>query len=267
MDNRIETVYLKVEQLIPDEENPNKQKDAVFNALVENIQEIGMVEPIMVAPHYDEDGNVIEGEYKIVSGHHRYEACKLLDYEEIPCIVQEDFDEDMAKFQMVRMNMLSGELDPVKFTKLYNKMADKYGEELTKQAMALVDEKKFERLYLDVKKELPKELQDKLDDARDDIETVDDLSRILNTLFTKYGDTLDYHFMVFTYGGKTQLWVMMEKNVKKKVIDELVPELSEYGIDINDYFNVLLDEYGLDDEILEKAMELSNKRGRDEIEF
>lgn len=230
--DKMKIVYIPVEDLLPDEDNPNVQKDAVFNALVENIQEIGMVEPIMVAPAYDENENRIEGKYRIVSGHHRYEACKLLDYTEVPCIIQEDFDKDMQKFQLVRMNMLRGKIDPVKFTKLFNEMAEKYGEELVKQAMALVDEQAFKKLYIDVKKELPKELQEKLEEAKDDIKTVDDLSRILNSLFTKYGDTLQYNFMVFTFGGKTHYWIIMDKEVKAQM-DKLADMCKEKEVDIN----------------------------------
>lgn len=230
----IKIVDIPIEDLIPDEENPNVQKDAVFNNLVENIAEIGMVEPIMVAPYF-ENGKRVEGKYRIISGHHRYEACKVLEYETIPCVVQEDFDEDMAKFQLVRMNMLRGELDPIKFTKLYNRMAEKYGEELLKQAMGLVDEKAFERLYLDVRKELPKEIAEKLDEAKDDIKTVDDLSRILNELFSKYGDTLDYDFMVFTFGNRTHYWIRMD-SVLKEIMDKIAEFCVEREVNVNDVF-------------------------------
>ena len=263
MDKKIAIEYINVDCLIPDEENPNVQKDAVFNSLVENIQEIGMVEPLMVAPAYDEEGARIAGKYRIVSGHHRYEACKLLDYVEVPCVVQEDFDEDMQKFQLVRMNMLRGKLDPVKFTQLYTRMADKYGEELVKHAMALVDEDAFNKLFIDVKKEMPKEIQDKLEDARDDIKTVDDLSRILNSLFSRYGDTLHQNFMVFSYGGKTHLWVTMSKELKDKLIDGVVEELKEGNYDINQYFDSLITTYS--DEVIGTLESLPS--ANEDIEF
>ena len=157
-EKRREVVYLDIQKLRANEWNPNTQTESVFNALTENIQEIGMTEPVMVKPEED-------GTYLIVSGHHRWEACKVLGMEEIPAYVMDDFDEDAAKFQTVRMNMLKGKLDPVKFTKLFDQMADKYGKDLTKQMMALVDEKAFQNLYVNVKKELPKELQDKMGKA------------------------------------------------------------------------------------------------------
>lgn len=51
--------------------------------------------------------------------------------EEIPAYVMDDFDEDAAKYQTVRMNLLKGKIDPVKFTKLFDQMADKYGKDRT----------------------------------------------------------------------------------------------------------------------------------------
>jgi ParB/RepB/Spo0J family partition protein len=235
-------VKIPMDKIVVNEWNPNVQKDAVFNALVENIREIGMVEPVMVLPA-DEDGK-----YKMISGEHRFEACKVLGFDEIDAYVMDDFDEDMAKFQLVRMNVLKGSLDPVKFTKLFDEMADKYGKDLTKQMMALVDEKAFDNLYVNVRKELPKELQEKMDTARSEIKNVDDLSRILNEMFSKYGDTLKHNFMVFQYGGKTHLWVMMDAKLKKKMIDEVVEEVKAGNYDINQYFSKLINEYG--DEVL-----------------
>lgn len=241
---RIEITYIGVDDLVPMEENPNFQSDAVFNNLVENIRKIGMVEPIMVAPLRDESGEVIEGKFKIVSGEHRYFACKMLDYVEVPCVVQWDFDDDAARFQLVRMNLLKGKIDPVKFTKLYDQMADKYGEDLTKELMGLVEEAAFKNLYLNVKKELPPELAEKLEEAKGDIKNVDDLSRVLNEMFSKYGDTLHQHFMVFQYGGKTHLWVQMSKDLKKRMIDQYVEKLKAGNYDVNQFFDRLLTQYG-----------------------
>ena len=235
-------VKIPMDKIVVNEWNPNVQKDAVFNALVENIREIGMVEPLMVMPA-DENGN-----YKLISGEHRFEACKVLGFTEIDAYVMEDFDEDMAKFQLVRMNVLRGSLDPVKFTKLFDEMADKYGKDLTKQMMALVDEKAFDNLYVNVRKELPKELQKKMDTARSEIKNVDDLSRILNEMFSKYGDTLKNNYMIFQYGGKTHLWVLMDSKLKKKMIDEVVEEIKAGNYDINQYFSKLITEYS--DEVL-----------------
>lgn len=261
-DREMQIEYIPVELLHANEYNPNKQKDVTFNKLVENIEEIGFVEPIMVRPHPEK-----EGEYEIISGHHRVEAAKIVGYTEIPCIIQWDFDEDMAKFQLVRMNVLRGELDPMKFTKLFNELSDKYGEELTKDMMALVDQKAFEKLYIDVKKELPKDLQKKLEKTKKEIKDVDGLSRILNNIFANYGDTLDFNFLVFTYGNKEHYWVQMSKDVRDRVKD--LHEISVRNkADINIYFDEIfkLDEVKeLVQQWLEEAPE--DDEHDDELDF
>ena len=50
--------------------NPNEEQPAEFNALVENIREVGMVEFPVVVPK--------GGRYLAVSGNHRVRAAKLL---------------------------------------------------------------------------------------------------------------------------------------------------------------------------------------------
>jgi ParB/RepB/Spo0J family partition protein len=228
MTEKMKIDYLPIDTLKANSHNPNTQKDITFNKLVENIEEIGFVEPVMVRP-------LDNGDYEIVSGHHRVEAAKIIGYEELPCIVQNDFDEDQAKFQLVRMNVLRGELDPQRFTDLFNEMAEKYGEELTKDMMAMVDQKAFEKLYIDVRSELPKDLQKKLDETKKEIKDVDGLSRILNQMFSSYGDTLDYNFMVFSYGNKQHYWIQMDKDMNKTM--GKLHDLAMRGkVDINNLF-------------------------------
>lgn len=233
--------YIDIGLLDPSNWNPNMQTESVFNALTENIREIGMTEPLMVSPRGD-------GRYLIVSGQHRWEACKVLGYEQIPVYVMDEFDDDKAKFQTVRMNVLKGKLDPVKFTKLYEEMALKYGGDITKQMMGMLDEKEFQKLYVNVKKELPKELQKKLQDAKGEIKNVDDLSRILNEMFSKYGDTLKNNYMVFQYGGKTHVWVMMSNKLKVTLVDHLLEEIHAGNYDLSEFFLQLITKHG--DEVL-----------------
>lgn len=231
---QLKVIEIELDKLEVSDFNPNVQDDKVFNALVNNIEELGMVEPLLVAPKGD-------GVFTIVGGAHRYEACKVLGYETVPCVVKE-LDEDMVKFQNVRMNVLKGKLDPVKFTKLFNEMADKYGEELTKEMMAFVDEKAFDSVYMDIKKELPKDLQDKLEEAKEEIKTVDDLSRILNEMFSKYGDTLENDFMVFQYGSKTHYWIIMNDQTKK-TMDRIAERCVAEGLNINDIIDKLFEKW------------------------
>lgn len=236
---KTEIVEIPIERIKPNPWNPNTMSVDLFNALVENIMEIGMVEPVMVVPDTE-----VEGDYVLISGEHRWEACKALDYRTVPAIIRDKFDKDMQKFQTMRMNLIKGKLDPVRFTQLFDEMAEKYGEEMTKEMMKFVDDKAFKEVYMEVRRELPEDMQKKLDSSRKEIKTVDDLSRILNELFSKYGNTLDQNFMIFTYGGKVHLWVLLSQEFKDVLVDQMIEDFKEHDIDASRFFEILVLKYG-----------------------
>ena len=177
--------------------------DDKFSELVKNIEEIDNVQRILVVEE--------QGKYRIVDGEHRYRALKVIGRKKIPCVVVELEDEDRQQFISMRMNIIKGKIDPVKFTKMYDRLAEKYGKEATRTMMSLVEEAEFERIYKEVRRDLPPELRKKLDETKEEIKTLEGLSQILNTLFSKYGTTLDYNFMWFDYGGKKNIMIRCSK--------------------------------------------------------
>lgn len=78
-------VTLKVKDLIPYENNPRKNDDAV-NAVAESIRQCTYIAPIVV----DED-------HVILAGHTRYKALKALEVEEVPCLVCDGLTEEQKK--------------------------------------------------------------------------------------------------------------------------------------------------------------------------
>lgn len=79
-----------ISELIPYENNPRKNKNAV-KGVADSIKEFGFKNPIII----DKDG-------VIVAGHTRYEAAKMLGYTSVPCIVADDLTEEQVKaFRLV----------------------------------------------------------------------------------------------------------------------------------------------------------------------
>ena len=207
---QIKRMDIAIHLLDPNPDNPNKMSDAEFNLLYDNMEKVGIVDPIFVRDTGD-------GRYRVIGGHHRLEVAKLHGFEVVPCTVVDDptFDVDQEKFQIVRMNMIRGKMDPSKFLKMYEEIAPKYGDEFLKDAFGFTEEKEFRKMIQQVQKELPAQMKEAFKNASDSIKTVDDLAKVLNALYTKHGDTLTYGYMLIDFGGKDSIWLRMSDKTKK----------------------------------------------------
>jgi hypothetical protein len=102
-----ETVPLK--RLRPNPWNPNVVPEHIMRALVENIREVGFVQPILVRPvEADDMGRDLE----VVDGEHRFRAAQDAGLTHTLVISQELSDDD-ARVQTLALNHLRGEMDPV----------------------------------------------------------------------------------------------------------------------------------------------------------
>lgn len=81
----MEVVNVKVSDILPYEDNPRKNEDAV-EVVMNSIREFGFKQPI-----------VLDKDYVIVVGHTRFAAARRLGYTEVPCIIATDLTEEQAK--------------------------------------------------------------------------------------------------------------------------------------------------------------------------
>jgi ParB/RepB/Spo0J family partition protein len=201
----------------PNPWNPNEVAPELFNEIVSNIEELGFVQPIVVAPL--DDGS--EYKFQIIDGEHRYDALMLFSEEEvaeIPCIIR-DMDVDSMKFQTVKLNKLRGKLNIRKFNTLVQDLMERHSFEEVAERMAFTDPTELEELLINARESLPtSEMKEEFDKAKEDIKTVEDLSLLLNRLFTQFGDTLPGNFMVLDFGGKNHIWVRMREGDYRNVM-------------------------------------------------
>ena len=131
---------LNIEDCVPNPWNPQEMDDDTFNALAESISDAGMIDPIQVVT---QEG----GKYRIIGGEHRWKACSVLGYETIPAVIlqENEFDEDRQKFLTVRMNILSGKMNPQKFYDMYSGLSDKYTEETMQMMFGFAKEEEFKK--------------------------------------------------------------------------------------------------------------------------
>lgn len=205
--------FLPISVLIPNTKNPNVMSDAEFNMLADNIEKMGITDPILVRP-------VEDGQFRVVGGHHRLEVAKVLGFEEVPCTVVTDptFDEDQEAFQVVRMNVIRGRLSPERFMQMYQGLSSKYSDEIMAESFGFVEEEEFRKLVGQVKKALPKELKKEFEQSAKELKTINDLSKLLNHLFSTYGSTLPYGYMLLDFGGRESVWLRMSTDTKKALL-------------------------------------------------
>ncbi len=223
-------VFLPIEEIADNWFNVNTQSAAMFNALFESIMDVGFVENIQVVPlcqeledamTKEEDKMAVAGlirqgkKWLVIQGSHRFEAARLAGHDKIkqvPCAILEPKNASKLKALTVRMNVIKGKIDPVKFTKLFDELARTDAEAVVKEMMGVATGGEFERLYQSIKKTLPPELQKELEKTKAELKNIDDLGRVLNELFAKHGKDLDYSFMTFTWGGKTHTFIQLTKD-------------------------------------------------------
>lgn len=200
----------------------NEMSADQFNMLSENVDDVGFLDPILVVPLPVSAGEAQR--YRIVDGEHRFEQQKLMDVPLLQCVIvdPERFPEVVQKKQTVRMNMIKGKLNPRKLAKLVTDLLEQHDVPYDEMAheLGFTDSDAFQKLLDSARDSLPNAgMKKEFDKSRDEIKTVDDLSMVLNRLFTKYGDTLPYNFMVLDFGGKEHLWIRLESKEYKKITE------------------------------------------------
>ena len=91
----MEIINIKVDDLVPYENNPRNNNNAVDN-VANSIKEFGFKVPI-----------VIDSENVIITGHTRLKAAQKLGITEVPCIVADDLNEEQIKAFRLADNKLS----------------------------------------------------------------------------------------------------------------------------------------------------------------
>jgi hypothetical protein len=234
-----EFVEIDIGLLTDAEWNPNRMKDKEFNRLVKEIEENGMIDPIQVVP-------IAGGKYRIIGGHHRKMACKLIGYNKVPCVILSDVkwqDEERQKLETVRLNAIKGSMNGEKMLALYQEVASKHGADSVADLMGFTDEDAFRKIVGQAKKAirdagLPPEAEAELEDKAKNAKSLDNLSEIIYQIHQKYGSTLNQHFIYFDFGGKKNLHVEVDSTAFK-AIEKMMAQVKRSGIDAGDFFGAL----------------------------
>lgn len=218
-----EVLMIPVENLIPDEDNPNEMDEATFDALIEEIREEGFDEPILVRPHPEE-----EGKYQIGSGHHRTKAAMALGMQELPAIVK-NWNDRQLKVALTKRNVLRGNINKTKLARLYQDLAKGKDAVQVQRELGFTNQKQFEAMIEQVSANLPPKQKKKLAEAKETIKSMDDLSSVLNRIFKESGSELDKGYMVFSFGGKKHHYFQIDDETNGK-LEQIIAHCDNHGI-------------------------------------
>jgi hypothetical protein len=231
-------VEIDIEDLIPLEVDLREMTEEEENLLAQSIRETGMVEPLQVVKY--------DSKYKIVNGMHRFRILtEVFGMKKIPCIiVGEEWDDIRFWQEAIRLNNIRGEFNPVALAKkvieLYEKTKDMYDKDTLKRKLGFSGNKsQFEKIFDDVAKSLPPEIKKKLNKVRNEIDTIEDLSNVLKTLFKQYGKTLEENYMIFTWGGREVLLVRCDSELWE-IVKLFEKYVSDKHLNMRDVFKEML---------------------------
>lgn len=109
---------LNITKVEPNREQPRKKfdEDALME-LADSIRQYGVLEPILVQPR--------ENYYEIVSGERRWRAAKLAGLKEIPVIVKDLTDQEIAEISLIE-NIQREDLNPIEEALAYKRLLEEF---------------------------------------------------------------------------------------------------------------------------------------------
>lgn len=219
--------------------NSNVQSKHVFKELKDSIISGGFDEPLIVVPRKDDSAG---GGYYVVSGNHRFRAGKDVGYDQLPCIVREDWDDVESEIQLVRRNYVRGQIDRAAFTESVNRLSKEQALALDviMERMGFEDADAFSEFY---KQEKQRERRTagavSASSGAAQVKMIDDIGLVVSALFEKYGNTVPNSFMVFPAGGRNHIFMQITPALKK-TLDMITTKCVADGLDINTVVGGLL---------------------------
>lgn len=110
---------ISISSVEPNKKQPRKKFDKEkIEALAVSIKENGLIQPIIVTPSKN-------GMYKIVAGERRWRASKKAGLKEIPVVVREYSDEQIAQIALIE-NLQREDLNPIEEALGYKTLLDEF---------------------------------------------------------------------------------------------------------------------------------------------
>jgi len=148
-----EPQMLKISQVEPNRDQPRKQFDPeALKDLAGSIRQYGIIQPIIVCKKPDY--------YEIIAGERRWRAAKLAGLKQIPVVVKEYSDKEIAEISLIE-NIQRENLNPIEEAKAYKSLIEEYdltqeelSERISKSRTQITNTMRLLKLHEDVQKML-----------------------------------------------------------------------------------------------------------------
>ncbi len=118
--NENQVLQLRIALIDPKRDQPRKNFDkSALEELAASIRENGLLQPILVREYG-------EGRYQIIAGERRFRASKIAGLTEIPAIILEKDDRDVAEIALIE-NIQREDLNPIEEAMAFRSLAADYG--------------------------------------------------------------------------------------------------------------------------------------------
>jgi ParB family chromosome partitioning protein len=116
--------HLDTAAIIPNPRQPRSVfEPEAFAELVHSIRELGVLQPIVVRPLPDQDG---ERRYELIMGERRLRASKEVGLAKIPAVIRETADENMLRDALLE-NLHRSDLNPLEEASAYQQLLEDFG--------------------------------------------------------------------------------------------------------------------------------------------
>lgn len=102
----LEVLTVPIDDVIPNEWNPNRMDERTYEAARESIREYGFIDPVTVRPH-----PLQKGKWEILDGEHRHRGAKDEGYDEVKIANVGEMSDVAAKKLTIIFNETRGEAD------------------------------------------------------------------------------------------------------------------------------------------------------------
>ena len=115
---------IPLDQIAPNPYQPRQQfSDKHIAELAESIRTQGVLQPLLVAPLAETDG---QRPYAVVAGERRLRAARHAQLETVPCVIRQATPQQMLEWAMIE-NIQREDLNPVEQARAYRDYMDRFG--------------------------------------------------------------------------------------------------------------------------------------------